>query len=372
MAGSDNPRVLQLIAPAPFGGAESVAHALARHHGDVVTAALLQNGDPNHPFVEKLTNEGRTVVTISEGRRKYLREIDALARIIRQQGVSVVHTHVYHADLVGYFAARRTGVPIVATVHGLTGGDWKNRFYQWLDLRALKRFDAVICVSEPLRDKLIGLGIARDRVHHVPNPFAPAALLTPSEARARLGIPVDDRAVIGWVGRLSHEKGADLLLQAIAKLAQPRPRVVIVGEGPERETLQGMTRDLGLQDDIVFAGSHAGAGALLLAFDALVLSSRTEGLPMTLLESLGARVPVVAFAVGGIPNAVTDEHAWLAAPGNVGELAKQIESVLENRGEAATRSRAGERLTQTRFSASEWSGRIAGVYASAIRHHKKA
>lgn len=359
------PRLLQLIAPAPFGGAESVCRALARAYpGSATLAVLLQSGG-SHPFVEQALAEGSDIRVLTGGRRRYDREVDLVAALLEEIRPAVLHTHIYHADFVGWFAARRSGLPIVAHVHGITGGDWKDRLYQWFDLRLLRGFDALICVSESVRKRLVDAGCRADRTHVVPNPYAGPQTLPRADARRALGIE-PGRPVIGWIGRLSIEKGADLLLRTLQCLPEPRPLTVVIGDGPEMPALRALTEELGLRADVHFAGELAGAATLLTAFDALVISSRSEGLPMTLLEAMGAGTPVVAFAIGGIPDALDESTGRLAPPLDVSMLAARIAEALADEAGSGQRAAEAARRVRERYGIGPWVAAISEVHATAI------
>ena len=342
MVNPEIPQVLHVIAPAPIGGAESVVRGMAvescRRGAGVGIAALLQ-GAGLHPFGDLDTREDGLVVEVRCGRRRYGSEVRELSGILQARGVQVVHTHVYHGDFVGYWAARRCSLPVVATVHGFTHGALKNRFYQWADLRLLRRFDAVICVSGPIRKRLLVAGVPAGKTHLVPNGYVPERFLSPGEARKELGLGPEE-TVIGWIGRLSHEKGPDLLIDAVAGLPLPRPVCVVIGDGPERHHIGQRIARRGLTGrDLRLAGPLSSAARLLKAFDVLVLSSRTEGVPMVLLEAMAAGVPVVGFAVGGIPDVVDESSASLVAPEDVRGLTRAIAAVLASPELAQRRTR---------------------------------
>ena len=339
----------------------SIVRSSARRRIAICVAALLQSEAPS-PFVEQLRGDGATVREIRAGRRRYRREARELADLIREWGATVVHTHVYHADFVGYWAARRCRLPVVATVHGFTGGDIRNRFYQWLDRRLLRRFDGVICVSQPVQEILRGSGISERRLHLVPNGYLEHDLLSRAAARTRLALDQTGR-VIGWVGRLSHEKGADQLLLALADGKLDQTQAILIGEGPERASLEAQIAALGLEQRVRLAGHQEDASALLPAFDLMVVSSRTEGTPMVLLEAMGAGVPIAAFAVGGIPQVLDEESAWLIRPGDIKGLRDAIIHVMANPEEAGRRAGRGRGILREKFDALRWLDQICRVYA---------
>jgi glycosyltransferase involved in cell wall biosynthesis len=358
---------VHLIAPAPVGGAESVVRALTVGRrecgGDTEVVALLTDSTAAG-FVRDLRAHGVPTTEVREGRRHYLAEVRAVASILESRGADLVHSHVYHANLVGYFAARRCRVPIVATHHGYTGGGARNGLYEWADRRVLRRFDAVVCVSQSSRSWLHRTGCREDRLHVVENGLDARATLSRERARASLGLAPSALAV-GWVGRLSAEKGPDLLLRAVRHVGRAGLVTTVIGDGPEHARLPGLVEDLGLGPSVVLAGQRPDAASLLAAFDVLVISSRTEGLPMVLLEAMAARVPVVAFAVGGIPEVLTSGTGWLVEPGDVVALAGAIREAVTDPGEARRRADAGHEAVRLRLSLRRWVERVEDVYGTA-------
>jgi glycosyltransferase involved in cell wall biosynthesis len=273
---------------------------------------------------------------------------------------------VYRADFAAYLAARPLGLPLVATFHGRTGGSWRNRAYEWIDRRLLARFDAVACVSRSARDWLVRARVPVSRLRVVQNGYRPVPLLDRGAARERLGL--DQGAfTAGWVGRLSPEKGPDLLIEAMALLRDEPVRVAVLGDGPERERLATLVRSHALAPSAVrFNGLVLEAPAMFAAFDALVLSSRTEGLPMVLLEAMSAGVPIVAFAVGGIPEVLSNDTAWLVTPGDPRALAGALRDVAHSPAEAQRRAQAARRVFVDRFTDLRWVAEMEEVYASVL------
>ena len=356
--------VLHVIAPAPFGGAESVVRALAaasRSAGRPFhVAALLQDPAAAAPFTDELRAEGARVTEISCGRRRYLAEARAVARTAREQGIAVVHTHVYHADFVGWRAARTAGLPVVATVHGFTGGGPGNRLYEWMDRRLLRRFEAAICVSESVREALLRSGCPAERLRVITNGFVAVPPLGRDEARRALG--VEGGRVVGWVGRFSVEKGADLFVDAFARVEVPGAQAVLVGDGPERAGVEVRAAASRAAGRVRFAGPQPRAARLLPALDVLVLSSRTEGTPMVLLEAMAAGVPIVAFAVGGVGRVVDASYAWLVPAGDTAALAAAMRDVLSRPGEARERAAAARRVLDERFGSARWLAELDEVW----------
>ena len=175
--------------------------------------------------------------------------------------------------------------------------------FEWLERRAWRGFDVVVAVSGPLRDRLVRSGVPEAVVELCPNAWSGTEPLDRASARERLRLRPTGR-LIGWVGRLSAEKGPDVMVRTLARLPAD-VGAVMIGDGPERAALAQLASELGVSARIQWAGSVQRAGECTAAFDAFALSSRTEGTPMVLFEAMAARVPIVATAVGGVPDIVS-------------------------------------------------------------------
>ena len=368
-------RVLHLLAPAQVGGLERVVQGLAcglceRDHS-VTVAAVAAVDDELSPFLEPLMAKGIDVREIRVPHRAYLREHRRMAEVCRELRPDVLHTHGYRPDVLAQGPAKRQGIATVTTVHGFTGNGWKNRFYEAPQVRAFRKYDAVVSVSQPLRELLVRAGVPRDRAWMIRNaPVSLEAPLTREEARRALNLP-QEVPLVGWVGRLSPEKGPDVLLQAMTLIGGPRARVSYLGDGPARRPLEAQEREMVANgsldsDQVRFHGTVLDAGRLLKAFDVLVLSSRTEGTPMVLFEAMDAEVPVVTTRVGGVPDVVSEQEAILVPSEDPEALAGGIRRVLDNPTDARQRAqRAGCRLRQE-FTPERWLDAYEDVYRTVI------
>jgi glycosyltransferase involved in cell wall biosynthesis len=226
----------------------------------------------------------------------------------------------------------------------------------------------VVSVSRPLVRSLRRFGVARDRIHVIPNGWngrVPPS--DPATARKALGAP-PDRFVIGWVGRLIPVKGADVFLQALAQISDVSISASIVGDGVERGRLEQQSRSLGLElgRRVTFHGQVDDASRLFPAFDAFVLSSRSEGTPLVLPEAIAAGVPVIATAVGGVPDLVGTDGALLVPPEQPAALANAIRSTYANPDAARQRAAAARRRLETEFGPEQWLERYERVYHACL------
>ena len=348
------------------GGLERVVSMLAvgQKADSVHVAAVVEPGcAESHPFVIQLQQLGVQVTAVTIPRRRYLREYRNLSTLVGQLKPRVVHTHGYRADVIGGAAARARHVPVISTVHGFTGGV-RNRVYEVLQLLALRRANAVIAVSTALVQALREAGIPPQRIWRLPNAFLPfGETLTRVKARRTLGI-ADETLVAGWVGRLSHEKGPDVMVAALAESA-PAWHLSVIGDGNELDYLRDQAAKLGVANRVSWHGAIADAGSLMAAFDAFVLSSHTEGTPITLLEAMNAGTPIVATAVGGVPDVVDSSQAILVPPKDPAAIARALWQIQNDRLAAAERAKCARRRLNESFGSADWLRAVDAVYESA-------
>jgi len=359
-------RVLHILAPGAVGGLERVVQILAqgqaRAGAEVHVAAVLDRANAGHPLLDALAAGGVTTHAIVLSGRGYWRERAAILELGGRVRPSVVHTHGYRADVVDAAAARRLGIPTVTTVHGFTGGDWKNRLYERLQRRAYRRFDAVVAVSRPLAEQLMGDDVPPQRVHYVPNAWPETVPpLDRAAARRALGLG-QDGFLIGWVGRLSGEKGPDVLLDALVHLTDLPISASVIGGGREQRLLAVRAQRLGVERLVRWHGTVPDAGRWFAAFDVFVLSSRTEGTPMVLFEAMAAGVPIVATRVGGVPDVLSPAEAALIAPDDPAALAAEIRAVHREPAAAGERARRARERLRRDFTLPPWLGRYETIY----------
>jgi glycosyltransferase involved in cell wall biosynthesis len=352
--------IVHVVGPAEFGGLERVVTMLAtgtRGLGhDVHVTAVVGGPGAARAFLAPLEAAGVRTRVLEVSARGYLTERAGIAEVCRELRPDVVHTHGYRPDVVDAGVARRLGIPVVTTVHGFTGGGWKDRLYEWLQCRAFRGFDAVVAVSRPLVERLRGAGVPASRLHEVRNAWnSPGPPLDRPAARRALGLPPGG-FVIGWLGRLSREKGPDVFVDALPYLHDLPLIASVVGDGAMRASLQGQNGRLR------WHGAVPDAARLLAAFDVCVLSSRTEGTPMVLLEAMAAGVPIVATAVGGVPDVISPQEAVLVTPNDPKALAGAIRGLYHDPGAAQERARTARVRVERDFAVAPWLERYEAIY----------
>lgn len=350
---------------------ERVVQALAVGHSglghEVHVVAVLDQAERSHPFAEVLSREEIPVHEVVLPPRRYRRERQRVGRLCRELAPDIVHTHGYRCDVVDSGVARRLGIATVTTVHGFTGGGAKNRLYEWLQRRAYRKFDAVVAVSRPQVERLERAGVPASKIHLLRNAWVGMEEpLDRTVALERLNLD-GSRFQIGWVGRLSREKGLDVLLDALPHLADMPLELTVLGDGRERAPLQARVERSDFAPRVNWVGVVPGAARLLGAFDALVLSSRTEGTPMILFEAMAAGVPIVATRVGGVPDVVTEAEARLVPPEDPTALAAAVRAVRDEPEATRRLVEAARRRLEAQFAPDPWLAQYESLYRSVRR-----
>ncbi len=293
-------------------------------------------------------------------------------RLVERIGCDVVHTHLLRADLYGGAAARWAGVPvIISTAYAI--GQYRRarrrRSDGLLDAVCARLPTRVIAVAEAVkRDCVERLHMNPERVAVIHTGIDPPAAVDPatvSALRAEWGAD-HDAPLIVTAARLSYEKGIDILIDAAAILRRTHRRVrfVVVGDGEDRAALEAQSRRLGLDGLVTFAGFHAEIWGALAAADIVCLPSKSEGMPNVLLEAMAVGRPVVATAVGGMPEAIESGANGLiveaeAAP----QLAAALGGLLDDRRLAARLGAAARATVDRRFLARDVVARYGAFYA---------
>jgi glycosyltransferase involved in cell wall biosynthesis len=368
-------KILHTASPARIGGLEEVVIRLTsglRTRGHDVAVAAIFSGDPGaHPFLEGLESEGVPVYPVVVPSRGYRREVAAVRELCQTFNPDIVHTHGYRPDVLHRGVARRLGIPAVTTLHGFTGGGWKNQIYEYLQLRAVRSFDAVVAVSRPMVERLSNQGVTPERIAVIPNAWSSRRELRSREEACAL-FDVDPEAFhVGWVGRLSQEKGVDVFLDAIQQMetldglpaaADGREFVAsVVGDGRLREAMEARN-----EPRVRFHGAIPDAAGLFRAFDLLVLSSRTEGTPIVLFEAMSAEIPIVATSVGGVPDVLGPADALLVPSEDPAALAGAIRGVRADPDEARARAVRARKRVEEDFAPGPWLERHEALYATLV------
>ncbi|WP_410900203.1 glycosyltransferase family 4 protein [Pseudomonas guariconensis] len=277
----------------------------------------------------------------------------------------LINTHNFKGLVFGWLGATLWRLPLVSTQHGFTPSNRKQRLYTWLTLQLCRtpKVQRVVCVAESIAALLRQAGVAAGKLQVIPNGL-------PQAAAAPRRVHGNGQWLVGYVGRLSREKGPDLFLDTLIPLCQRHPRLqaVMLGDGPERAALQARIDAAGLGERISLPGFQHDMRSWMARLDTLVISSRTEGTPMILLEAMQEGVPVVAFGVGGIPDVIEHgRNGLLARPLAVDELGRHLQALLDDPAQVAELVARARQTQQERYHLPTLARHWAQVYQGAAQ-----
>ena len=284
---------------------------------------------------------------------------------------ALLHSHGYKGNILfGFIPKRIRQLPLITTIHGWTSTEAifsRMRLYEWLDSLTLSRMYAVVFVNKGMLAHPKIAGRKTVNFHIVNNGISVDEPDTyPCDA---LKVPSATGLKIVAVGRLSPEKGFDVLLKAMARVVESGRDVslVLFGEGGERRKLEDLVCQLDLQESVKMPGFVENAAATFSCFDLLVMPSLTEGLPITLLEAMRAKLPVIASKVGGIPNVLEDgAGGLLVEPGDVEELAVAISKLTGFQSQRRQLAGEAQLIFKQKYSATQMAASYRQIYADIL------
>jgi L-malate glycosyltransferase len=274
------------------------------------------------------------------------------ARYLCKHGIQVVHTYGWYANVFGIPAARLAGVPVrIASIRDMGAHITDNQLK--VQRMVCRMATSVLVNSEAIQKWLVSDGYASDKIHLIRNGIVTQVpeLTGSLSIREQYGI-APDAPLVGMICRINPVKAVGDFLEAIAMVMRQHPsaRFLIVGDGEERLAMMERARELGLGERVIFAGLRTDAPQILPQLTISVLSSLTEGLSNTVLESMAAGVPVVATRVGGNCEIVADgETGFLVPPRNPEMLSQAICRLLSNPQLATQMGAAGKECIARNF-----------------------
>ena len=367
--------ILQLISSKGYYGTENMLSQLGVSLGRLgchSVAGVFENlHSPNLEVAESVRHHGTPVETIRCRGRLDWRAVRKIREYLTRENIEIVHTHGYKANLYGYAAARPLGIPLVATCHNWPGRTFALRIYYWLDHIVLRRFDRVAVVSERVGQSLRHAGVAPERIFLIENGidvslFANAAASCKEEST---------ELRIGVVGRLAPEKGVEFFLRAAPGILQKHPltKFFLVGDGPQRNKLQALVRDLHIDKDVIFTGTRQDMPNVYASIDIFVLPSLNEGLPLALLEAMAAGKSVVATRVGAIPSVIaTNRTGLLVEPRDIVALQDSILRLIEDSDLRRRLGKAAQEAVALRYSSESMASNYFNLYSELVRNRADA
>ena len=368
-------RVLHLLSSTGFHGAETMSAELIRQLSalgvDNYLGVFHSHEGSNIEILDSVAGSVRDGKVFNCRGRWDWQTVRALRKYLREHNIDIVHSHKYKTNIYALVAARfQCG--LISTCHNWLGSSVKMRFYAALDKRILRGFDRVIGVSQ---------GVANELQRHLPASkvvkidngidFSRFDRRSANHVKQELGLC--ERPVIGFVGRLTPEKGVSILLQAVQQLAHKGRSVdvIIIGDGEYGPALQGEAERLGIDEQIHFLGKRHDMPDLYAAMDIFVLPSFKEAFPMVVLEALACGIPVVATRVGDIPYMLNNSGGILVEPGDVSGLAMAILDIINDQKAARDVALRGRQRALERFSSAMMAQHYHELYAGVLRERQK-
>lgn len=352
-----------------------IDYLAARHHITVFSDAA----EGGIPFYEELEARGlrpRILRLPRMSTKGIVRPVAMSLPVILAARRALAAAHLdaihYHAGLLGEMyapivAGCIAGIPTrILTLHNYIVRHAPLR--RFIESRVLRRLDRIVAVSDHTKRELVHKkDLAPEQVVVVPNGIEVAGysdMLERREARAALGLS-NEALVVGLVGRLHDLKGVDLMIEAVPliKALAPRLQVVVIGNGPEEKALRQLAKERDASDVVRFAGYRSDARRFMSALDVLALPSRDEANPLSVLEAMACRKPVVAARVGGVPEVVVEGvTGLLIPPENIRALAEAVLRLLKDTDKRHAMGEAGRERVQIHFSRQAMLEKTAALY----------
>lgn len=361
-----------------YGGIETVVlnwiAAMDRQGFDVYLACLADTGGGERPFVEAAERQGLTVHRVSWSRRKpVIKASGELARLVRELGIDIVHSHNCYADVVNLAAAWRQPYKTITTAYVWSKLDWKRNLIQAINLAILPLFDRVTAHCEFTRLETIRRGFSADKIETLicgfdlhPLDMETGARL--AERRAR-GI-ADDEILLVNIARLYPEKAQDALLRIFREVRRdhPQTRLWIAGVGPLEAELKALCHSLELDGQVEFLGFQTDLPRLLALADIQVHPAHIEGVALAVCEGMAAGLPIVASAVGGLPEVLDGGKGYLIAAGDEAGFAATVGAVIDDPGAARVRGAKARDFIRKEYSLEAAVRKVESTYRDLLGH----
>ncbi len=365
MTGNNNRplNLLELRATYTTGGGPDKTILLSAEKHDKtrvnpVVVYLKDIDDNNFQIGRMAEGRGFTYIEVLDRGKVDIKCIIELYGIVRKHNIDIIHGHDYKTDILAYILKLlNPKVHLVSTAHGWITTTFKGSLYKWIHLRALRRFNHLITVSEATKSLMVRSGIVADKIRVIYNGIDSETWRDSdlhSSLRDEWGIP-GSAFVVGTVGRIGDEKDYSTFLNVARAIMDKYADVffVVVGEGKEdeRERLIAYAENLAISGKVLFAGFRSDLFRVYKTFDIFLMTSLTEGLPNTMLEAMSMGLPVVTTSVGGIPELLEGgKSGFMYEVGDVEGLAAKIMELITNEDLRDQLSEAARKRIENKFS----------------------
>jgi len=341
-----------------------------------MTLVTYQRGAVESEFVSAAKAAGMPVVLLPESGPLDLRVVGRLRNALTGLKPDIIQSHNIKSHLFVRLTGLYKSYPWIAFNHGYTAVDLKDRIYNYADRFSLPRAYRVVAVCGPFGRRLIARGVDCERIriqHNSVKPFVVPNAEAVENVRRKHGI--GEELVVLCAGRLSTEKGQADLLEAVALIAKmpdiPRFRLLLAGDGVERQHLEQLSARLGIQEKVIFAGHASDMRPYYAMASMLVLPSHSEGSPNVVLEALAAGLAVAATTVGGVPEILEEGRTGLMVPPrNSAALAEATARLLRDPGLRCRLASVGQEYVMRSFTPETYRLSLTTLYRSVLDDYR--
>ena len=380
-------RIAYIFTPIEFGGSEKVnltfLKNVNRSKFDIVPILLIRPWEKDSNLIKEIRKIKYSIHRIPVAKRprneggdytRIVRCYKILYRILCNGSFDLIHSHGYFADILGVPISKLLRTPILSTCHGFISNDRNLRIYNKLDKLSLRFANKVICVSESIKYDLIRNGIKETRIVVIPNAVetdmnGELFIKNRKEKRQSLDIK-EDEFVLGYIGRLSEEKGINYLIESSSMLNNLNIpiKVVIIGQGPQKKILEDLAKEKGIESKVIFCGFQPDVENWLPAIDTFILPSLTEGTPMSLLEAMAYGIPAVASAVGGVSKLIdSGKNGIIVSPGKPEEIKDTVFNLYNNKKLRNSISMGAKQYVNKKHNIGDWTNKIEVEYLNIVK-----
>lgn len=369
-------KVLHLRASNFYGGPERQLHLHAREalgsSLQLTIASFHESGEPPE-FLDPIAADGIATHSFDVRSAYDPRAVSAVRHYLHAHDIDLLCTHEYRSALVAWIAVRGSRTRWIAFSRGFTTENLKVRAYQWIDRILIRHAHHVVAVSASQKQKLERLRIPSSRISVVPNAIDAEFIggAAPVDLRSRYGFASGDFVCVAG-GRFSEEKGQVFLVEAAARALRdtPRLRVIMFGDGPQRARILERIARLGIGDQVLCPGFERNMAGCVRAADLLVNPSLSEGMPNIVLEAMGLCTPVLATAVGGVPEIIEDGVSGrLVAPADPGALAARLQEAVQEQERSRTMAERAARFAREELGFARQFERMCEAYRKGVGRH---
>jgi len=369
--------IMFLYSSKGFGGIvrnlSLIVNNLNRELFNIVVVALTNEND-TESSISLVSNKSVIFYRIDDYKKLDFNIIRRLKELAISHKIDILSCHGYKADIYGAVISGfyKRNFKLFAMIHGWIAPEPKFYLYNMLDRIVLRRFDKIIYVSKNLLKQVPIFKNCPDKVVVIENAIDINEFKKgpkPDSVRAELGLGKED-VVVGFVGRLSKEKGAKTVLDALgtAPAASENIKLILAGDGPQRKELERRARDLGVSKKVIFLGHRKDIKNIYNAMDVYVSASLREGFPNSVLEAQSAGVPCIVTDIGGNNDIIQDGiNGLLVKPGDYRDMSKKLSLLIKDKKLREKFIEEGERMAISRFSLKDRIRKLEELYTMTVR-----